>query len=46
MSWLSLQPRSDAQLGVPVAGRCVDVIDAVAKQDFKGLVGDLLSDAP
>ena len=41
---LSFQPRRDAQLGVAVIGRGVDVIDAVAEKDFERLVGDFLRD--
>ena len=43
---VALQPRGDAQLGVAVAGRDVDVVDAVLEQQLQRAVGILLGDAP
>jgi hypothetical protein len=42
---LSLQPRSDTELSISVAGRGVDVVDPVLEQDVQCLVRDLLGHA-
>ncbi len=39
-----LQPRAEAVLGLPVAGRDVDVVDAEAVDQLHGLVGLVLGD--
>lgn len=38
------QPRSDPQLGIPVTGREIKVVNTVAYQDIKRLIGVILRD--
>jgi hypothetical protein len=42
---LALQPRRDAQLGVAVRGRGVDVVDAVREKEVERALGVVLRDA-
>jgi hypothetical protein len=42
VSRLALEPGPDPQLGVPVAGGDVDVVDSVTEQHLERAIGDLL----
>src|SRR5487761_718381 len=42
---LALEPRADAKLGVSIARRGIDVVDAMAEEDLEGTIGDLLGHA-
>jgi hypothetical protein len=44
LALVALQPGGDPQLGVAVAGRDVDVVDAVLNQQLQRAVGILLGD--
>src|SRR5579884_75527 len=42
---LTRHPRSETQLGVAVAGSCIDVVDAVLDHELEGAVGHVLGNA-
>ena len=40
--WIFSQPRGNAQLGIPIAGCEVEMVNAISQQDLEGLVRFIL----